>query len=131
MPQILRQKDGNISLGTLGKADFTVEVKSLSGSLAYLALDMLHNGLSKKINDCAAKAKGRVKITLEVSTDVPAEVKKNADQAYSIKAENNAISLIGAGIVNGKNDKIAPLDYTTRAEVAVLVKRILDLRYVG
>ncbi|MBQ2840422.1 MAG: S-layer homology domain-containing protein, partial [Oscillospiraceae bacterium] len=35
-------------------------------------------------------------------------------------------ALVGAGLVNGKNGLIAPTDYTTRAEVAVLVKRILD-----
>ena len=35
-------------------------------------------------------------------------------------------ALIGAGLVNGKNGLIAPTDYTTRAEVAVLIKRILD-----
>ena len=35
-------------------------------------------------------------------------------------------ALITAGLVNGKNGNIAPTDYTTRAEVAVLVKRILD-----
>ncbi len=35
-------------------------------------------------------------------------------------------ALITSGIVNGKSGKIAPLDYTTRAEVAVLIKRILD-----
>ena len=34
-------------------------------------------------------------------------------------------ALVEAGLVNGKNGKIAPLDYTTRAEVAVLLKRIL------
>ncbi len=34
--------------------------------------------------------------------------------------------LIGAGLVNGKNNLIAPTDYTTRAEVAVLLKRMLD-----
>ncbi|MBE6912273.1 MAG: hypothetical protein E7473_07095 [Ruminococcaceae bacterium] len=34
--------------------------------------------------------------------------------------------LIGAGLVNGKNGKIAPTDFTTRAEVAVLIKRILE-----
>jgi len=34
--------------------------------------------------------------------------------------------LISAGLVNGKNGRIAPSDYTTRAEVAVLIKRILD-----
>ena len=35
-------------------------------------------------------------------------------------------ALISAGLVNGKSGKIAPTDYTTRAEVAVLIKRILD-----
>ncbi len=35
-------------------------------------------------------------------------------------------ALISAGLVNGKNGNIAPADYTTRAEVAVLIKRILD-----
>ncbi len=35
-------------------------------------------------------------------------------------------ALIGAGLVNGKGDSIAPNDNTTRAEVAVLLKRVLD-----
>ncbi len=34
--------------------------------------------------------------------------------------------LISEGLVNGKSGLIAPTDYTTRAEVAVLIKRILD-----
>ena len=34
-------------------------------------------------------------------------------------------ALITSGLVNGKNNMIAPTDYTTRAEVAVLLKRIL------
>ena len=41
-------------------------------------------------------------------------------------AKEAVTALIGAGLVNGKNGKIAPADYTTRAEVAVLIKRILD-----
>ena len=36
-------------------------------------------------------------------------------------------ALVNAGIVNGKNGLIAPMDYTTRAEVAVLINRILKL----
>ncbi|MBE6911754.1 MAG: hypothetical protein E7473_04430 [Ruminococcaceae bacterium] len=35
-------------------------------------------------------------------------------------------ALIGAGLVNGKGDKIAPNDFTTRAEVAVLLERVLE-----
>ncbi|MBQ3225167.1 MAG: S-layer homology domain-containing protein, partial [Oscillospiraceae bacterium] len=41
-------------------------------------------------------------------------------------AKEAVTALIGAGLVNGKNNLIAPTDYTTRAEVAVLIKRILD-----
>ena len=41
-------------------------------------------------------------------------------------AKESVTALIGAGFVNGKNGFIAPNDYTTRAEVAVLIKRILD-----
>ncbi|MBQ2742583.1 MAG: S-layer homology domain-containing protein [Oscillospiraceae bacterium] len=41
-------------------------------------------------------------------------------------ARDAVTALIGAGLVNGKNGRIEPNDYTTRAEVAVLIKRILD-----
>ena len=41
-------------------------------------------------------------------------------------AQDAVKSLITSGLVNGKGGKIAPTDYTTRAEVAVLIKRILD-----
>ncbi len=41
-------------------------------------------------------------------------------------AKDAVSALIANGIVNGKSGLIAPLDYTTRAEVAVLIKRILD-----
>ncbi|MBQ2741254.1 MAG: S-layer homology domain-containing protein [Oscillospiraceae bacterium] len=41
-------------------------------------------------------------------------------------ARDAASALIGAGFVNGKNGFIAPTEYTTRAEVAVLLYRILN-----
>ena len=41
-------------------------------------------------------------------------------------AKDAVKALIVSGLVNGKSGKIAPTDYTTRAEVAVLIKRILD-----
>ncbi len=41
-------------------------------------------------------------------------------------AKDAVAALIGAGLVNGKNNLIAPNDNTTRAEVAVLLKRVLD-----
>ncbi|MBQ9986396.1 MAG: S-layer homology domain-containing protein, partial [Oscillospiraceae bacterium] len=41
-------------------------------------------------------------------------------------AKDAVKALIASGLVNGKGGKIAPTDNTTRAEVAVLIKRILD-----
>ena len=41
-------------------------------------------------------------------------------------AKEAVSTLVGAGLVNGKNGEIAPTDYTIRAEVAVLLKRILE-----
>ena len=41
-------------------------------------------------------------------------------------AKEAVSALIGAGLVNGKNGLIAPNDRTTRAEVAVLLNRILN-----
>ena len=41
-------------------------------------------------------------------------------------AKEAVSALVSAELVNGKSGKIAPTDYTTRAEVAVLIKRILD-----
>jgi len=52
---------------------------------------------------------------------------KNKDFTTVAPYAKDAVSaLIANGIVNGKSGLIAPLDYTTRAEVAVLLKRILD-----
>ena len=41
-------------------------------------------------------------------------------------AKDAVAALVNAGLVNGKNGNVAPCDYTTRAEVAVLLSRILD-----
>ncbi len=41
-------------------------------------------------------------------------------------AKEAVCALVSSGIVNGKNGNIAPDDYTTRAEVAVLILRIIE-----
>jgi len=65
-----------------------------------------------------------VKLGVELKKTTDAEMSDaGAVASYAEEAVN---SLIGAGLVNGKSGKIAPTDYTTRAEVAVLLKRILD-----
>ena len=43
-------------------------------------------------------------------------------------AKDAVASLVNAGLVNGKNGLVDPMANTTRAEVAVLVKRILDYK---
>ena len=64
------------------------------------------------------KAEG---IELEVSDVDMADIGDVPEYALdAVKA------LIGVGLVNGKNNLIAPNDNTTRAEVAVLLKRVLD-----
>jgi len=64
--------------------------------------------------------------TLDVGLGVYDEP-QNADYATIAEYAKPAVTaLIGANLVNGKNGRIAPTDYTTRAEVAVLIKRILD-----
>ncbi|MBQ6902412.1 MAG: S-layer homology domain-containing protein, partial [Oscillospiraceae bacterium] len=47
-------------------------------------------------------------------------------EAVAPYAKDAVKALITAGLVNGKNGLVEPATYTTRAEVAVLVKRILD-----
>ena len=55
------------------------------------------------------------------------DVPQASDFANVADYAKEAVSaLVNAKLVNGKNGLIAPTDYTTRAEVAVLVERILD-----
>ncbi len=72
----------------------------------------------------------RVLSTLSVSfadSSPKVRAEEYADFADVPDYAKEAVSaLIGAGLVNGKGDKIAPNDNTTRAEVAVLLKRVLD-----
>ena len=67
------------------------------------------------------RAMQKLGVELEIADVDYADVADVADYAQdAVKA------LITAGLVNGKSGKIAPTDYTTRAEVAVLIKRIMD-----
>ena len=47
-------------------------------------------------------------------------------ESVSDYAKEAVSALVANGLVNGKNGLIDPKAYTTRAEVAVLIKRILD-----
>ena len=62
----------------------------------------------------------------KVSAELTDEVEYPDFDSVAEYAKEAVSSLITSGLVNGKSGKIAPADYTTRAEVAVLIKRILD-----
>ncbi len=57
---------------------------------------------------------------------LPPESSKYSFDDVSSYAKTAVQILIDFRYVNGKNGEIAPLDYTTRAEVAVLIKRLID-----
>ncbi|MBR3847725.1 MAG: S-layer homology domain-containing protein, partial [Oscillospiraceae bacterium] len=55
------------------------------------------------------------------------EVEAFADYADVADYAQDAVkALVEAGLVNGKGESLAGSDFTTRAEVAVLLKRVLD-----
>lgn len=60
---------------------------------------------------------------IEFKTD---EISSPDFETVSDYAKYAVAALVNAELVNGKNGFIAPNDYTTRAEVALLLKRILD-----
>ena len=67
------------------------------------------------------------KLGIEMTANGTANANTYADYTNVSEYAKKAVStLVAAGLVNGKSGKIAPTDYTTRAEVAVLLKRILD-----
>ncbi len=69
----------------------------------------------------------RVLESLDVEITGDADVNVYADfDTVPEYAKEAVAALVGAGLVNGKGENIAPLDNTTRAEVAVLLMRILD-----
>ncbi len=68
----------------------------------------------------------RALTTLNAEFDESVEPQYDDFNAVADYARDAVSALIGAELVNGKNGLIAPTDSTTRAEVAVLIKRILE-----
>ena len=67
------------------------------------------------------------KLGVEIKASDAAKADTYGDFADVSDCAKEAVEkLVAAGLVNGKSSNIAPKDYTTRAEVAVLIKRILD-----
>ena len=68
------------------------------------------------------------KLGIKLKASDAAEANTYADYSnVSDYAKEAVEALVNAGIVNGKSGKIAPKDFATRAEVAVILKRVLDL----
>ena len=70
----------------------------------------------------------RALTALEITVgDGSPDVLKHPDFDHVAPYAKDAVAaLVSAGLINGKNGLIDPTAYTTRAEVAVLIKRILD-----
>ena len=97
IPQHAVYEDGSILLGKLGEPDFQIKGYNLSGQLCENALSALTSGLSSVFGVNSNKFCGKIEIALELSNDVPADVKFNPEQAYSIEASDSKISLVGYG----------------------------------
>jgi len=74
------------------------------------------------------RALGSLPLDGKVSAELTDEVLSQYPDFESVAeyAKDAVKALISAGLINGKSGKIAPDDYTTRAEVAVLIQRILN-----
>jgi len=74
------------------------------------------------------RALGSLPLEGKVSAELTDEVLSQYPDFESVAeyARDAVRALISAGLVNGKSGRIAPTEYTTRAEVAVLLKRILE-----
>ncbi len=68
----------------------------------------------------------RALIKLGVELEVAGEIDMPGFEDTADYAKEAVATLIANGLVNGKSGNVAPLDNTTRAEVAVLISRILD-----
>ncbi len=86
-----------VILGKLGDPRFRITYKNLLGELSNNAVSELVNALSARMNIKAKDSAGELEIELSISSDIPSEVTKNAEQAYKITAEADEIRLIGYG----------------------------------
>ena len=96
LPQSEVKHGGKITLGTVGAPNSRILLKAKKLSLANEAYELLAQALKAKLY-VDAPEKADVTIVLEVSNEVPEEIKKNPDQAYKIVAKGKRIVLTGYG----------------------------------
>ena len=97
VPQKVRGGEKRVKIASIGNAGFKITVKTELDDLGKNAYSMLVKHLSEKTDACSCKFDGDFEISLSMSADVPKEVKKNKEQAYSIKITANGAELIGYG----------------------------------
>ncbi|MBQ6697936.1 MAG: family 20 glycosylhydrolase [Oscillospiraceae bacterium] len=96
VPQRATLGNGRVILSTGATPDFRISLKSSCNTLETI-ICRLYIGLSGKCNTDAKSADGKTEIILEISSDIPDEITKNSDQAYSMSVEENKITLTGYG----------------------------------
>ena len=98
MPQKEILHGGKIVLGTVGVSGFRLTLKEKKSPLANEALEVLKSRLISTLSlDADEDFSGKISIVLEISNEVPEEIKKNPDQGYRILAKGTKITLTGYG----------------------------------
>ena len=98
LPRTLELHGGKIQLGRVGNSECSIIVKVKNSVLAIEAAEMLKAKINSTIfNIKEDDTEGKVKIVLEISDEIPEEIKKNPDQGYRIIAKGNKITLTGYG----------------------------------
>lgn len=98
IPQSEVLHGGKITLGTVGIPNFKLILKAKNSPLAVEAYELLKSRLKETLFlDDAESDDAKISIVMQISNEVPEEIKKNAEQGYKIIAKGNKVSLIGYG----------------------------------
>ena len=97
-PQVETLHGGKTVLGTVGIADCKLTLKNKKVPLADEALELLKSELKSKLFlDSDEDFSGKVSIVLEISNEIPEQIKKNPEQGYKIQVKGTKILLTGYG----------------------------------
>lgn len=98
IPQIEKLHGGKISLGTVGNSNCKLILKEKNAPLAIEAYEILKAKLKSILFlDGDEDFSGKISIILEISKEVPEEIKKNPEQSYRILTKGSKIILTGYG----------------------------------
>ena len=98
IPQIEKLHGGKITLGTVGVSDCRLILKENTTPLAVEAYELLKSKLKATLFlDGDVDFSGKISIILEISKEVPEEIKKNPEQSYKILTKGSKIILTGYG----------------------------------